>query len=122
MPLTFLLDENMRGKLPHAIQRHNARGGPMIEAICVGDPPALPLGSKDDDILLWAELHGRLLLTFDASTMKTALARHLAAGHSSPGVLILNRGLTIPDIVDALALIAHTGFPHDYADQAVHVP
>src|SRR5438128_2200982 len=45
--LLFLLDEHLRGPLWPAILRHNAQGGLLIDAVRVGDPPDLPLGSDD---------------------------------------------------------------------------
>ena len=35
----------------------------------VGDRPDLPLQSTDPEILAWAEQAGRILLTYDESTM-----------------------------------------------------
>ena len=51
----FLLDEHLRGFLWKAIRHHNLIGGDFIDAIRVGDPADLPLGSSDPDILIWAE-------------------------------------------------------------------
>jgi hypothetical protein len=83
--LRFLLDEHLRGVLWLAIIRHNAQGGLPIDAVRVGDPPDLPLGSSDPEILRWAEREGRILLTQDVHTMPGFLAQHLQAGNHSPG-------------------------------------
>ena len=37
MPLTYLLDEHLRGPLWRAIQRHNALGTDPLDAVRVGD-------------------------------------------------------------------------------------
>ena len=122
MTLTFLLDEDVRGKLRRAIRQHNSHGANVIDAIFVGDPPDLPLGSADLDILRWAERHGRILLTRDVNTMPGHFVQHLKAGHRSPGLLILKRGFSLPKIVAALALIAHASNPADYFDQIDFIP
>jgi hypothetical protein len=84
--LRFLLDEHLRGVLWLAILRHNAQGGLPIDATRVGDPPDLPLGSSDPDILLWAQREDRILITQDVHTMPGFLAGHLQSGQHSPGV------------------------------------
>jgi hypothetical protein len=120
--LTFLLDEHLRGKLQQAIVQHNARGADIIDAIGVGDPPDLPLGSSDPDILTWAEREGRLLLTRDVHTMPVHFAQRLQAGRRSPGLLVLKSGCSLTAVVAALALIAHAGDPVDYIDQMNFIP
>ena len=72
MPLPYLLDEHLRGPLWRVIQRHNATGGLPIDALRVGDPDDLPLGSDDATILAWAEREGRILLTLDRDRPSSA--------------------------------------------------
>jgi hypothetical protein len=120
--LRFLLDEHLRGVLWLAIQRHNARGGLPIDAVRVGDPPDLPLGSADPTILLWAEREGRILLTQDVNTMPGFLAQHLQAGHHSPGVFMISVGCSIAQLVGHLELVSHAGSPADYENAVTYVP
>lgn len=84
MPLRYLLDENQRGVLWQVIECHNARGIDVLDALRVGDPPDLPLGSDDATILLWAEREQRILVTFDRSSMSLYLSDHLKTGNHSP--------------------------------------
>src|SRR6202034_3377068 len=51
MAIYYLLDENSRGVLWHAIVRHNATSSQPMDIICVGDVDDLPLASTDPDIL-----------------------------------------------------------------------
>jgi hypothetical protein len=55
MILGYLLDENLRGILWRAVQRHNALGIFPLDVKRVGDSPDLPLGSLDAELLRWAE-------------------------------------------------------------------
>lgn len=105
-----------------AILRHNASGRLPIDAVRVGDPPDLPLGSDDPTILVWAESHGRILLTLDSNTMPTHLANHLQIGHASPGVFIISAGYSIAQIVDTLELVAHAAIADDYRDTITYIP
>jgi hypothetical protein len=123
MPLRYVLDEHLRGPLWNAIQAHNAAGTDSIDVVRVGDPPDLPCGTPDPDILLWAEREGRLLVTRDVNTVPGHLANHLAAGRHSPGVLIVRRGgVVVPQVVFALVLIADAGDPTDYVDCYRYIP
>jgi predicted nuclease of predicted toxin-antitoxin system len=122
MPLTFLLDEQLRGVLLRAIRHHNARGGLFIDAVQVGDPPDLPRQSTDPDILLWAERQNRIIVTRDVRTMPGHFRNHLLAGHHSPGLLLLARRMRLSIIVDFLEVIAHAGEPSDILDQIVPIP
>ena len=120
--LRFLLDEHLRGPLWSAILRHNARGGLPVDAVRVGDPSELPLGSDDPTILLWAEREGRILLTEDVHTMPGHLGQHLQSGHSSPGVFVVSIGGSIKVLVDFLELVAHAGESGDYENTITYVP
>jgi hypothetical protein len=86
MPLAFLLDENQRGLLWRAIQRHNRSSTYILDIGRVGDPTDLLLGTTDPEVLLWAENADRILVTFDKKTMATHLAAHLQTGRHSPGI------------------------------------
>ena len=121
MPLAFVIDEHLRGALQQAIRQHSARGGLPIDAVEVGDPPDLPLGSADPVILQWAERQGRLLVSQDYK-MPRHFAAHLQAGRHSPGVLLLLPGARLADIVAMLELIAHAGDPAVYCDQIHFIP
>jgi predicted nuclease of predicted toxin-antitoxin system len=121
MPLTFVIDEHLRGPLLHAIHTHNAAGGPSVDAVQVGDVPTLPTGTRDLDILAWAEQNGRILVSQDYK-MPTHLAAHRRAGRTSPGVLLLRSRSQLADVVDMLAVIAHAGDPVDYANQCQFIP
>jgi hypothetical protein len=123
MPLAYVLDEHLRGGgLWQAILQHNASGGLFLDVVRVGDPPDLPLGRLDPDVLLWAESEGRILVSNDHQSLAGHLADHLSTGHHSPGILLLRPASSIPDLVDALFLRAYAGFPADFADQARFIP
>ena len=52
MDIRFLLDEQLRGQLWHALTRHNLRGSYPVDVVRVGDPTDLPQGTADPDVLL----------------------------------------------------------------------
>jgi hypothetical protein len=123
MALRYLLDENLRGgALWPAIQRHNARGAFVVDVVQVGDPPDLPLGTADPDLLLWAERNSRILVSQDKTTLPGHLAQHLAAGHHVPGIFLLRAGSTVSQVLPWLILIAHAGDPLAYLDRIEYIP
>src|SRR5438876_8684909 len=107
MPLSFVLDEQLRGPLWNAILRHNARGSYPLDVVRVGDEPLLPLSALDPEVLLWAEQHGRILITEDKRTMPGHLTAHLAAGRHSPGILLVSLGCTVPRALSFLVAAAY---------------
>ncbi|HKI38075.1 MAG TPA: hypothetical protein VKA46_39845 [Gemmataceae bacterium] len=122
MPITFVLDEHFRGLLWPAIQHHNAAGVNPVDAVRVGDPPDLPRGTLDPDLLIWAEREGRVVVTDDRRTMPTHLADHLQAGRHSPGVLIVRKNYPLKQIVFHLALVAHAEDPDTLRDNFDFIP
>jgi hypothetical protein len=124
MALAYLLDENLRGRLWQAIQNHNRRLIYPLDVVRVGEPPDLPLGSDDPLILTWAARESRLLVSLDESTIPKHLAALLLAGQHSPGVLFVrsNPLVSIQEIVEWLALIAHATEPHEWIDRIGHIP
>ena|SRR5437899_2219901 len=121
MPLCYVLDEN----LSWASQRHptaQCGGGEPVDFVCVGDPPDLSRGTHDPVVLLWAERAGRVLVSLDKNTLPGHLAAHLLVGHHSPGVFLVRRSSTIPQVLSHLVLVAHAGDPLIYADWVDYIP
>src|SRR6266568_2662106 len=111
MPLSFVLDEHLRGPLWKAIQRHNTRGLNPLDVVRVGDPLDLPLGSADPEILIWAEREGRILVSEDHKTMARHLADHLQAGRHSPGIYTLRPLAPLLPVVSYLEAAAYASEP-----------
>jgi hypothetical protein len=122
MPLRFVLDENLRGVLWPAFQQHNAAGVDVVDVTRVGDPPDLPLGTSDSDVLAWAEREGRIVVSWDCNTMPGHLQDHLDQGRHSPGVIILRPGFTIAVLVGILVVAAHASDPLEFRDQVRFLP
>jgi hypothetical protein len=122
MPLRFVLDENQRGLLWRAAVRHNQAGLSPLDVVRVGDPPDLPLGSIDPDILRWGEREDRILVSFDKTTMAGHLADHLQAGHHSPGIFMLRRGSRLSQVVAHLALVAFASEAGEWQDRIEFIP
>ena len=122
MLFRYVLDEHLRGQLWQAIQHHNAGGVNPVDAVRVGDPPDLPLGTTDPQLLLWAEREGRVIVTRDPNTMPGHLNDRLQAGHHSPGVFLLRPRPTLAQVVDYLVVAAYAGDPAAARDRVEYIP
>jgi hypothetical protein len=114
----LLFDENIPALLPRAVRRR----APGHDTLRVGGEGAPELGSTDDLLLTWCETQDRLLVTLDRSTIPKHLARHLAAGHHSPGVLVLRPKEPLGRVVEALVLILEASHPDEWRDRIWYVP
>jgi len=122
MALRYLLDENLRGPLWRALQWHNSSGVYPLDVVRVGDPADLPLGIGDPDLLLWAEREQRILVTQDADSMPMHLVDHLTAGQHSPGVFMIRRHSTLPQIVSFLCDAAYASEASEWQDRIQFIP
>jgi hypothetical protein len=104
------------------MQRHNASGVDLVDVVRVGDPPDLPRGTRDPDLLLWAEREDRLLVTRDRNTIPGHLNDHLQSGRHSPGVFSLRRGHSLSELVSNLVLAAYVFDPAEVKDQIRYLP
>jgi hypothetical protein len=120
--LAYLLDENLRGPMWRAIQHHNAGGGEPLDALCVGDPPAPPLGTPDPELLRWAESQGRILVSQDRHTMPGHFAAHLQSGGRSAGVFLLVPTWKVATVLAALIRRHQTNDPQDYVETIIFIP
>jgi hypothetical protein len=122
MPLDYLLDENLRGLLWTAMIRHNLDAEFPIDALRVGDPSDLPLGSGDPEILIWCERNGRILVSADKSTLDSHLRRHLTTGSHSPGIFLIKPQASLSSVVEFLWIAAHASDPDEWRDRTWFVP
>ena len=122
MSPTFLLDENLRGKLWRAVLQHNLAGQNPIDAVRVGDSDAPRLGTKDPDIVQWAERSGRIVVSLDRNTLRPVFNEHLQTGSHSPGILIVQDGFTIARIVEHLSMITWASDAWEFQDCYDFIP
>jgi hypothetical protein len=122
MPLAYVLDEHLRGALWRAISQWNARGIDPVDVVRVGDPPDLPLGTLDPDLLAWAEHAGRILVSRDRNTLVAHLGDHLRAGARSPGIFLIRPGGTLSQVLAMLVLAALSSDPADWRDAVTYIP
>src|SRR4051812_45128781 len=124
MPLSLLIDEDTRdGTLWDAIQRHNAKEPELvIVALRVGDEGAPALGTLDPDVLHWAVKTGRIIVSRHVSTLIAVHDEYVARGGWTPGLLIVKKGFSIPELVEYLALVCNVADPDEFACRCNYIP
>ena len=122
MSLRFLLDEDSLGPLWTALQRLEIRQGVPLDVLAVGQEGAPPLGTKDPDLLVWLERHGRILVTNDKSSMPVHLADHLSTGKQVPGIFAIRRGASIQDVIEFITLATEFDEAGDWVDRLTYIP
>ncbi len=118
----FLLDENLRGPLWDAIERHKLQVSEPIDVLRVGDETAPTLGILDPDLLIWCEGAGRILVSVDKRTLPGHFAEHLAVGRHSPGVFLIRPGQSIRAVVEFLSLVSDASDADEWRDAITYIP
>ena len=116
--LRFLLDEH----LAHAIQSQLLRLDARIEILVMGQPFAPAIGVADQDILLWLEQNGYVLVTNNRRTMPDHVRAHYDTGHRIPGLFLLKRHAGIGQVIEQLYLLWVASEAEEYMDKVLYLP
>ena len=80
-------------------------------------------GLNDDAVLRLASAQSRILVTHDKRTMPGALASFVAAGGTSPGVLlVIPQNAPMRDVVETLLLIWADDRSNDWENLLARIP
>ena len=121
MPLAYLIDEHLRGALKVSILSVATRLGLQVDVIQVGDDFGPPLGTKDPELLLWAETEDRLLISHDTKSMDKYFRDHLDSGHNSPGIL-RPRARPLIELAEHLVLLAYATDRDEWRNFISYIP
>ncbi len=122
MPLTFLIDEHLRGAFARALIAEGLRQGVMLDVLQIGDIEAPARGASDIDILLWTEQRGRILISFDVNSLPMHLQSHLASGRHSPGIFLVRPAAPWSEVLSFIVLASVAGTAEEFKDQWSHIP
>jgi hypothetical protein len=88
----------------------------------VGNLADLPLQTPDTLIIALAEQAGRILLTYDESSIPGHWLDHLRSGRHSPGVFIVRANIALPLILEAMVIVAHASESSEWIDRFEYIP
>ncbi len=96
MSIRFQADNDLKFGIVKAVRRQE----PTVDFVSAQEAG---LDAVPDPLLLdRAAAEGRVLVSHDRRTMIDHFRDHLAAGKSSPGLLIVSQGSAIGDVAEAL--------------------
>ena len=114
--LRLLADENFKEQIVNGLRRRiatldiaTARGAGLV-------------GKLDPDVLGWAALEGRVLMTHDTRTMGRFAYARVEAGAPMPGVLEVPDLLPIGQAIEELALVVALVEPEEIKDRVLRLP
>ena len=119
--IRFLFDEC----LPMSILEALADLEPSIDFRKVGkDHDAPPKGTKDPELLRFAEIENYVVVTFDKSTMKDHAVNHMKIGNLLRGVFIVRKGnyLSAGRIAEELLLIWSASQADEWIGRIEYIP
>ncbi|HEV2947023.1 MAG TPA: hypothetical protein VGX70_06585 [Gemmataceae bacterium] len=116
--VSFLCDECVSDTLLAYLSQTE----PAMVILSVGQPEMPTKGTKDADLLVFAESLRLALLTRDQSTMPGHIASHLAAEHHTWGVFFLRRGFPVKKIGNDLLLIWAASQAEEWQDRIEYLP
>jgi hypothetical protein len=97
--LRLLADENFNGEIVRGLLLRR----PDIEIVRVQD---VGLGGADDpDVLAWAAVNNRILLTHDRATMADHAFQRTVAGAAMAGVFILSDRFPVGSAIEEILLM-----------------
>jgi hypothetical protein len=116
LSIRFQADNDLKFGIVEAVRRRE----PSIDFASAQEARLDDLG--DSELLDRMEAEGRVLISHDRRTMLDHFRARLAAGKSSPGVLIVSQGVAIGQVVEAIVFIWALADPVELRDQAYYLP
>ena len=76
----------------------------------------------DPEVLDWASLHNRVVLTHDVNTMTKYAYERLAAGQPLSGVIVIPKELPIGVAIEELVTLLYCSFTDEFPGRVIHLP
>ena len=111
--LRLASDADVHGNILRGLHRRK----PALDLVRVQD--ALPEGTPDPEILAWAAVENRVLITNDRNTMVGFAYQRVAAGEPVPGLIITTVEQSIGMAIDDILLIAECMPEEEIKDKVV---
>lgn len=114
--LRLLADENLDGNIVRGLLRRL----PATDLVRVQE--VLRPGLSDPEILAWAAIEHRVVVTHDVATMTRFAYERVEAGLTMPGVIEIVHSTTIGQAVDELVFVVQYHHEADMEGQVLYLP
>jgi len=111
--LRLATDADVHGEIIRGLRRRL----PEIDLVRV--QYALPEGTPDPEVLAWAAVENRILITNDRNTMVGFAHQRVAAGEAVPGLIATTNEQSIGSAIDDIVLIAECMPEEEIRDQVI---
>jgi hypothetical protein len=78
--------------------------------------------ASDPNLLAWAAVHTRVVVTHDRRTMPYHVAARIARGESVAGVIIVSRRLPVSQVINDLEIIASCSDLNEWENVLKYLP
>ena len=114
--LLLIADENFNNDIVRGLLRRNSN----LDIVRVQDRGLS--GADDPTVLEWAAQANRVLLTHDVSTMTQYAYHRIQANQRMPGVIEVNRSVSISVAIEEILLLAETSLEGEWEGQIIYLP
>lgn len=115
----FLTDANFSHRILAGLVRRHAQ----IDVVTAQEAGLMRL--PDPDLLAWAKVHDRILLTHDLKSMPghfKAFVAQLSPGEHTPGIIYADQDLPIGKVIEDVLLVATCSTHQEWRDRQVYLP
>jgi len=112
----LLIDENFN----HRILRGLKRRLPALDYLLVQETEVFQ--QDDPEVLDWAVVHNRVVITHDVNTMTKYAYARLEAGQPLSGLVIIPKELGIGSAIEELAMLLTCCNPEEFSNRVIHLP
>lgn len=116
MSICFQADADLNFDIVEAVRQQE----PAIDFASAADAKLWGVG--DPEVLERAALANRVLVSHDRRTMLNYFRDRLAAGKSSPGLLIVPQKASVRVVVESILILWSVSEPGELREQAYHLP
>ena len=116
MPVRFLADADLNQAILTGVREREA----AIDFMSASKADLE--GRADSDVVDFAAMEGRILVSHETSTMPVHFAARLRSGRTSPGAFLVRQQASVGQVVDALLLVWSASSPGEWAGQIHYLP
>lgn len=112
----FLADENFNNDIMRGVLRRN----PDVDMVRIQDIGLT--GIEDPEVLEWAAVENRILLSHDVATITKYAYERVEAGLPMPGVFEVGHAVPTAVAIDDILLIAEFSLDDEWEGQVIYLP
>jgi predicted nuclease of predicted toxin-antitoxin system len=110
----FVFDEHIDPRIARGLQRQHP--------VDIVEARIALTGMSDPDLLEWATQNDRILVTADVNTLVGFAYQRIQRNVATIGVLVLRRGTSIRDAIEALEIIHALGETREFDNGVWYIP